>query len=119
MKFFVALILTAFLSFIVGIYLAYWWLFAIVAFLVAMLVHQKTWKAFLSGFLALFLLWGGLAFWIDIKNESILSEKIASVLPLGGSSLLLILTTGFIGALVAGFAAMSGSYFRSKKADRI
>ena len=115
MKFLVAILLTAFLSFIAGLYIAWWWFFAIVAFLVALLIHQKAWKAFFSGFLALFFLWGGLAYWIDIKNESILSVKIATILPLGGSSLLLILVTGFIGGLIAGFASISGSYLRSKK----
>jgi hypothetical protein len=115
MKFLVAVLLTALLSFIAGIYIAWWWFFAIVAFAVALLVHQKAGKSFLSGFLALFLLWGGLAYWIDIKNESILSAKISELLPLGGSSLLLIVITGFIGGLVAGFAAMSGSFLRSAK----
>lgn len=115
MKFLVAVLLTALLSFIAGIYIAWWWFFAIVAFAVALLVHQKAAKAFFSGFLALFLLWGGLAYWIDFKNESILSAKISELLPLGGSSLLLIVMTGFIGGLVAGFAAMSGSFLRSAK----
>jgi len=115
MKFFVAVILTALLSFIAGIYINLWWSFAIVALIVALLVHQKGGKAFLSGFLALFLLWGGLAFWIDMKNEGILSAKVAQILPLGGSSLLLIAVTAFIGGLIAGFAAMSGSYLRSSK----
>lgn len=115
MKFLVAILLTASLSFIAGLYLTWWWFFAVIAFLVAMLVHQKAWKAFFSGFLALFLLWGGLAFFIDFKNESILSEKIAVILPLGGSSFLLIFITGFIGGLVAGFASICGSFLRSKK----
>lgn len=115
MKFLVAILLTAFLSFIAGIYLAWWWFFAVIAFLVALLVHQKAWKAFLAGFLALFLLWGGLAYFIDLKNESILSEKIALILPLGGSSILLIFITGFVGGLVAGFAAICGSFLRSTK----
>jgi hypothetical protein len=84
---------------------------------VAVLVHQKAWKAFLSGFLALLILWAGLAFWIDVKNESILSSKIAMILPLEGSSALLILLTGFVGGLVAGFASLSGSFMRSKKSN--
>jgi len=113
MKFFVAVLLTALLSFVCGIYIAWWWFFAVVAFLVSLLVHQKAGKAFLSGFLSLFLLWAGLAYWIDMKNEGILSAKIAALLPLGGSSILLIIVTGIIGGLVAGFAAMSGSFFRS------
>ena len=113
MKFLVALLLTALLSFISGLYIAWWWFFAIIAFIVALLVHQKPGKAFAAGFLALFFLWIGLAFWIDIKNESILSAKIAGLLPLGGSTFLLIVITGFIGGLVAGLAALSGSFLRS------
>ena len=113
MKFFVAVILTALLSFISGIYIEWWWSFAVIAFIVALLIHQKAGKAFLAAFLSLFLLWGGLAFWIDMKNNSVLSGKIAQVLPLGGSSIILILITGFIGGLLAGFAAMSGSYLRA------
>ena len=97
---------------VAGIYIPLWWLFAVAAFLVAVLVHQKPVKAFWSGFLSLFLLWGGLAWWIDIKNESILSFKMAEILPFGGSSALLILVTGLMGGLIAGFAAMAGSYLR-------
>lgn len=115
MKFFVAVLLTALLSFVAGIYINLWWSFAVVAFLVALLVHQKAGKAFFSGFLSLLLLWGGLAFWIDMKNEGILSAKIAQLLPLGGSSLLLIAITAFIGGVVAGLAAMSGSYLRTSR----
>lgn len=114
MKFFVAIILTALLAFISGLFLP-WWGIAITSLLVAVIVHQNAGKAFLSGFLGLFLLWSGLAWWIDMKNNGVLSEKIATVLPLGGNSILLIIITGVIGGLVAGLAAMSGSYLRSTK----
>jgi len=114
MKFLAALILTALLAFIGGLYMP-WWSIAIAAILVAMLVHQKAGKAFLSGFFGVFLLWAGLAWWINMKNESILATKIASVLPLGGSAIILLLVTGVIGGLVAGFAALSGSYLRTSK----
>ncbi|MEQ1677735.1 MAG: hypothetical protein ABL876_13585 [Chitinophagaceae bacterium] len=78
-----------------------------------MIIHQKAGKAFFSGFLGVLILWAGLAWWIDIKNNGVLSKKIAAVLPLGGNSMLLILVTGIIGGLVAGFAAMTGSYLRA------
>jgi len=113
MKFLIALILTALLSFIAGIYINIWWFFAIIALLVAILVHQKAGKAFFAGFLGLFILWFVLTFWIDSANNSVLSVKIASLLPLGGSKWLLMIVTAFIGGLIAGFAAMSGSYLRS------
>jgi hypothetical protein len=113
MKFLVALILTVLLSFIAGLYLP-WWSIAIAAFIVALLVHQKALKAFFSGFLGVFLLWGALAEWIDLKNESILSARIGELLTIGSHPFLLVLLTGLIGGLVAGFAAMSGSYLRSR-----
>ncbi len=112
MKFLVAVILTALLAFISGLFLP-WWGIAVTSLLVAILVHQKAGKAFLAGLLGVFLLWGALAFWIDSKNDGVLSKKIASILPLGGNAILLILVTGFIGGLVAGMAAMSGSFLRS------
>ncbi|MBK5272887.1 MAG: hypothetical protein JJE22_17950 [Bacteroidia bacterium] len=112
MKFLVALLLTALIAFVGGLYLP-WWSVAIAALFAAAIVHQKAGKAFIAGFLGVFLLWGILAMWINIKNEGILATKIASVLPLGGSAIILILVTGLIGGLVAGFAALSGSYLRS------
>jgi len=114
MKFITAIILTALTGFIAGILsFSPWWGFAITTFLVAVLVHQKAGKAFLSGFLGIFLLWAGLAWWMDMKNNGILSHKIAQILPLNGNTLLLILITGLVGGLVAGFAAMSGSFLRA------
>lgn len=69
--------------------------------------------AFLSGFTALFLLWGGIALFINIQNQGLLAEKVAMLLPLGGSPALLILVTALVGALVAGMASLSGNYLRS------
>ena len=112
MKFLVATVLTALLAFISGLFLP-WWGIAITSLLVAVLVHQKAGKAFLAGFLGVFLLWAGLAWWIDMKNNGVLSKKIASVLPLGGNAILLILVTGIVGGLVAAMASMSGSFLRA------
>jgi hypothetical protein len=111
MRFLLATLLTAVLSFIAGLLLP-WWSIAIVSFLVAMVFVQHIGKGFLSGFLGIFMLWGALAFWIDLKNESILSQKIAQLFPLGGSSVLIILVTALVGAIVGGFAAMAGSAVR-------
>jgi hypothetical protein len=59
-----------------------------------------------------------LAVWIDSKNESLLSQKIAQLFPLGGSSVLLIIVTALFGALVGGFAALSGAALRAPKRKR-
>ena len=112
MKFLVSVILIAILAFAIGLYMP-WWSLALAAFAVTALIHQRAGLAFLTGFLALFLLWGILSFIIDQENQHVLSRKIAEVLPLGGNSLLLILVTALVGGLVAGFAAMTGSYLHA------
>jgi hypothetical protein len=114
MRFLLATLLTAALAYIAGMFLP-WWSIAIVAFLVAFLLVQNLAAGFLSGFAGIFILWGLLALWIDIRNESILSHKIAQLFPLGGSSVLMILITALVGALVGGFAAMAGSSLRPAK----
>jgi hypothetical protein len=115
MKFFVAILLTALLSFAIGLFGALpWWSFAVCAFIVALAIHQKAWKAFLSGFLALALLWGLMAAYIDFRNGHLLGNKVASILIKVESSVMLVLLTALIGGLVAGFAAMTGSYFRKR-----
>ncbi len=106
MKFIVSILLIALLSFAAGLYLG-WWSLALAAFIVAALIPQKPWKAYLSGFLGLLLLWGGLATLIDVRNQHILAQKMAQVLPLGGSYFLLILVTALVAAIVAGFAALT------------
>ena len=111
MRFILATLLTATLGFIAGLYTP-WWSIAIISFLVAILIKQHYGIAFLSGFAGIFLLWGILSLIIDIQNNHVLSQKIAQIFPMGGSSLLLILVTALVGALVGGFSAMSGSSLR-------
>jgi hypothetical protein len=111
MKYVLAILLTALLSFVMGLFLP-WWSIAFAAFFVSLLIRQKPAMSFLSGFLGVFLLWEVLAWWIDNRNDSILSQKIAQIIPLGGSPILLILLTSVTGALVGGFAAISGSFLQ-------
>jgi hypothetical protein len=115
MKFITAIFLTAFLAFAIGLFTTLpWWSFVFTSFLVAMGIHQKAGRAFLSGFLGLFLLWAVLAILKDQANDHILSMKVARILPLGGSYWILILVTGFIGGLVSGLSSVAGSTARKK-----
>lgn len=111
MRFILALLLTATFGFLAGLRLE-WWSIALVAFLVALLIPQTIGRSFLSGFAGIFLLWAILAFWIDAKNGSTLSHRIAELFKLGGSSILLIFIAALIGGLVGGFAAIAGSSLR-------
>ncbi|MBK8519952.1 MAG: hypothetical protein IPL54_03425 [Chitinophagaceae bacterium] len=114
MKFFISLILTMLLSFAACLFLP-WWSIAIAAFVVAALIPQKPFKAFLTGFVALFILWGGISFWISNNNDHILAHKVSQLLIKMDNPYLLVLTTALIGALVAGFSALAGSYLRKTK----
>ena len=114
MKFLVALLLTAILSYAAGFYLP-WWCIAVTAFIVAVAIPQKPGKAFLCGFLGLFLLWIGLALYIDMGNQHILSMKIAELLFKSHSHALIMSVTGLVAGLVGGFAALSGAYLRQPK----
>jgi hypothetical protein len=108
MRFLLATLLTAALSFIAGLYLP-WYSLALVAFLVAIFIKQRIGIAYLAGFTAIFILWSSLAFMFHIRNHGVLTEKVATLLRLQGNSFLLISVTAMLGGLVAGFAAMSGS----------
>jgi hypothetical protein len=57
----------------------------------------------------------GIALLKDAANEHVLSAKVARILPMGGSYLVLILVTGIVGGLTSGLAALSGSYLRKSK----
>jgi hypothetical protein len=111
MKLAATILLTIILSFVFGLYFP-WWSIALVSFLVALFIYQKPVIAWLSGFAGIFLCWALLAWWIDAQNDSILSKRMAELFPLCGSSSLLILLTGLVGAIIGGLAALSGSLLR-------
>ncbi|MEO6489378.1 MAG: hypothetical protein ABIO04_05495 [Ferruginibacter sp.] len=114
MKFIVSLILMAVLSFAICLYLP-WWSISIACFVVALFIRLRPGIAFLCGFLSLFILWGGLSFYISCNNNDILAHRISQIILKKDDPLLLIIATGLIGALVAAFAALSGSILRSVK----
>ncbi len=116
MKFIIAFILTALLSYAAGLYFP-WWSIAIASFAVAALLPQEPLRAFLAGFLSLFLLWVVLALSIDMNNEHLLSQKISELLFKSPSHAVIISVTGLIGGLVAGFAALAGSFLRKSKSE--
>lgn len=116
MKFIVAITLTALLGYAAPLY-GPWWSFALTSFIVALAIHQKPLKAFIAGFAGLFLLWAVMAFYIDAANQQLLSKKVAQILPLAGSSILLIIISALIGGLVSALAAVTGSFARRLQAS--
>ncbi|WP_040496887.1 hypothetical protein [Fulvivirga imtechensis] len=107
MRFLVKTILIAIGGYIAGLYLPFWSL-ALVAFIVSLIIRTNGISSFLSGFLAIFVIWATLAFSIDRETQSLLTERVAQVF-MGISSMTLIIITGVIGGLVGGLGAASGA----------
>lgn len=113
MKFAVSLVLIILLSFIAGLYFP-WWSIAVTAFIVTAVIPQSALRSFITGFLALFILWAALSFWISNNNDHILAHRVSMIILKTDNPYLLMLVSALIGALIAGFAAMAGSYLRKR-----
>ncbi|WP_018629486.1 hypothetical protein [Niabella aurantiaca] len=113
MKFFVSIIAIAFLACLCGVYFP-WWTIALAGFLIGSLLQQKPSSAFGSGFIAVFLLWMVLALRINAANDSLLAGRVALLLGIGKSPVLLAVITGIIGGLVTGMAALCATYLRPR-----
>ena len=114
MKFITSILITTLLSFFACLYFP-WWSIAIAAFIVAALIPQKPFLNFIAAFLSITLLWCGLAFFISNNNHHILAHKVSLMILKIDNPYLLILITGIVGGLVAGFAATSAGFLRKKK----
>ncbi len=122
MRFIVATILMMALGFGAEYFLHIWWMVAVVCFAVAVTMKEPPGKAFLSGFVAIALLWAIVALRADSLNDHILASRMAKLFTLPNPGLF-ITVVAFIGGLVGGLAAWSGSmmakYGRSGTAKEI
>jgi hypothetical protein len=92
-----------------------WWTIAPVAFVVSYLFKLRGFSGFLAGFLGLFLLWGGMAFFMDQSNDHILSSRISVLFIKSAKPMVIVAMTGLIGGLVAGFGGLAGSLLVKKQ----
>lgn len=108
MKFIIKTILTIILAYLFQLWLP-WYSIAIAAIITSIIIPSKGFTAFLSGFVAIFLLWSITAHLIDSANQQILSSRIASIFSTTPS--ILLLATGLLGGLAAGFSSLTGNSF--------
>ena len=88
-----------------------WYSVVIAAFLGSLLIRTTGFVSFVSGFLAIGLLWFTLAWLIDFESGSLLTSKVAQIFQLSGP-LLLVLVTGLVGGIAGGFGALTGTMLR-------
>ncbi len=109
MKFLTQLIVTIVVCYLLQLFLP-WWTLTLGSLAIAFLADNKGFVSFVAGFLAIALLWIGMAYYLDFGTNAILSEKINRLLPINA-----FVATMVVGGLVGGFAALTGALLRSKK----
>ena len=110
--FFVKLLTIIILSTILTLFLFFYTPY-IICFLVGLVLSNRPGNNFLAGLLGVGIFWFGYALFLDVKNEHVLSNKVAELFSdslkteiTGG--VLLMLTT-FLGALLGGLCTMAGA----------
>jgi hypothetical protein len=108
MKFLIHILLVVFISALLQYFLP-WWTLSIGCLAIAFLIGNNGFLSFSAGFIGVGLLWLGMAFYIDMITDSILTEKLNRLLPVSP-----FLLTGLIGGLVGGFTSLTGALLRKQ-----
>ncbi|HXH17844.1 MAG TPA: hypothetical protein VNJ07_02085, partial [Chitinophagales bacterium] len=106
MKLTQSVLATAILSLLLQLLLP-WWIIVAAAALAGAIFSIGGFRSFVSGFLGTAVVWWGYAWMIDVKNQSLLSARIAELFHLGNPALL-IFVCGLLAGIVGGFASVSG-----------
>jgi hypothetical protein len=110
MKFILQVILIALLAYLFELFLP-WWSVAIAAFIGGIVLNTRA--NFFAGFLAIALLWAIAALVIEVGAAAPLTERVAKIFSLPKPALFAV--TSILGALVGGFACMTGGALRQQK----
>lgn len=101
-----------------GQWLLPWWCIVPICFLLAAWRGNSGGRAFLAGLLGAGLSWWLPAVWLNLHGVERLAQRLATLLPLGGSSWALVLVAGLLAGLLGGLAALSGTWTRQALAPR-
>lgn len=85
-----------------------WWIAAVSAFVVTAVYPNSGFRSFLGGFLGVGLLWLFAAIYFSLSTDHILTQRVADLMQLGKPGAVIVLTA-FVGALMGGMGAMTGS----------
>ncbi len=107
----------------IGLLFPTWWSLCIVAALVGFLLSEvprrrafadkkqsNIGNSFLAGLIAGIMLWGVWAFWKDMGNDMILSNRISELVLSKSIPYTMILITALLGGLITAFSTMTGGY---------
>lgn len=110
--FIIKLLIISILSLALSFFLP-WYTPFIICFLTGLILSNKPGNNFLAGLLGVGIFWLCYAIFLDLKNEHVLSAKIATLfstsLNTQITSSVLIMVTTFLGGILGGLSAMSGA----------
>ncbi|MEX0883065.1 MAG: hypothetical protein WDZ72_06275 [Cyclobacteriaceae bacterium] len=109
MRFFIQVVLSALISLILGPYLVYWVLMLIIAGMAA-LIKGPAFLSFVAGAIGVGSVWVLVPLFIWSGSDSDLPEKIAAIMGMGNSALLVGIS-GLIGFFIGGSSALAGNLF--------
>lgn len=92
-----------------------WWIISPLAFGASFWKAENSTHAFWSGFFAVFTLWIITGLFYSIPNGHILANRVGAMLGLPDTTVnwvIVLLITGIIGGLAAGFSALAGYHVR-------
>ncbi|MFA6278051.1 MAG: hypothetical protein WC622_14960 [Pedobacter sp.] len=88
-----------------------WWVIIIISFATCGLIGKTGKISFWQPFLAIFVLWLGMALFKSLPNHNVLVTRVAEMLSVKLWPLVLLITT-LLGGLVAGISGYCGHHFR-------
>ena len=94
-------------SFILNSLIPIWWIFILIVVGCGYFLPTEKSNSFVIGFMAIFILWLGYAFFIDLQNDHILSHRIIILFHLPNSFSLIVITS-ILGGIIGGLASWSG-----------
>jgi hypothetical protein len=110
MRFFIKVFIIATLVYFGGPHFGWWWI-AVSAFVGGAIIKSSGVQSFFAGAFGVGLIWLWMALRIDIVTESILSQKVADMFPLGHVGFIIGITV-FVGGLVGAISCWTGHNFR-------
>jgi len=94
-------------SFILNSLIPIWWIFVIVVGSCGYFLPKEKSYSFAIGFVAIFLLWLGYAWFIDVQNQQLLSHRITLLFHLPNAFSLIVITS-ILGGIIGGLASWAG-----------
>lgn len=91
--------------------IAPWWVIILISFITCGILGKTGKISLWSPFLAIFLLWIGMALFKSIPNQNVLASRVGEMLMVNSWILILILT-GVLGGFAAAISGFCGYHFR-------